>query len=179
MSYSTTSSVNSLPGALQPGRPGASSMNTAPSAVPSLPQVNTHAPQLATSRPSTSSHTHSYSRSSPAGLDQQKYVPYINTPENSKYATPPAQRYASSQTPQGAGAYSPLGLADIRPVSDEPLSGNPLANDSYPSYPTNSNYLAPWAVYAFDWCKWPVQGNGEGAGKMAVGSYVEDGHNFV
>lgn len=179
MNYSNASSVSSLPGALQPGRPGASSINTAPSAVPTLPQVSTHPQQLSTSRPSTSSHSHSYSRSSPAGLDQQNHVPFINTPENNKYATPPSQRYTSSQTPQGADAYSPLGLADIRTISDEPLSGNPLTSDGYPSYPTNSNYLAPWAVYAFDWRKWPVQALGEGAGKMAVGSYIEDGHNFV
>ena len=180
MNYSNASPAGSLPGALQPGRPGAASTNTAPSGVPTLPQVSTHSQQLSTSRPSTSSHSHSYSRSSPAGLDQQKYsVPFINTPENSKYSTPPTQRYTSSQTPQATAAYSPLGLADIRTVSDDPLSANPLTSDGYPSYPTNSNYLAPWAVYAFDWCKWPVQASGEGAGKMAIGSYVEDGHNFV
>lgn len=179
MNYSNASSASSLPGALQPGRPGAPSINTAPSGVPTLPQVNTQSQQFSTSRPSTSSHSHNYSRSSPAGLDQQKYVPFINTPENSKYTTPPSQRYTSSQTPQGSTAYSPLGLADIRTVSDDPLSGNPLTSDGYPSYPTNSNYLAPWAVYAFDWCKWPVQAPGEGAGKMAIGSYVEDGHNFI
>ena len=179
MNYSNASSASSLPGALQPGRPGAPSINTAPSGVPTLPQANTHSQQFSSSRPSASSHSHSYSRSSPAGLDQQKYAPFISTPENSKYTTPPTQRYTSSQTPQGSTAYSPLGLADIRTVSDDPLSANPLTSDGYPSYPTNSNYLAPWAVYAFDWCKWPVQASGESAGKMAIGSYVEDGHNFV
>jgi WD repeat-containing protein 68 len=43
---------------------------------------------------------------------------------------------------------------------------------------TNSNYLAPWSIYAYDWCKWAVPG-GNSAGKMAVGSYLEDNHNFV
>lgn len=79
--------------------------------------------------------------------------------------------------------YSPLGLADIRPVdsAEGPQSANPYSNDGFPAFPTNSNYLAPWAVYAFDWCKWPVQqqSSGDSAGKMAIGSYVEDGHNFV
>jgi WD repeat-containing protein 68 len=44
--------------------------------------------------------------------------------------------------------------------------------------PTNSNYVAPWAVFAFDWCKYPTLG-GNSAGKMAIGSYLEDPHNFV
>jgi len=83
-------------------------------------------------------------------------------------------------------SYSPLGLADIRPradsgPSDPPANANPYSHDGSASIPTNCNYLAPWAVYAFDWCKWPVQqhGLGDAAGKMAIGSYLEDGHNFV
>ena len=179
--YSNVAANSSLPGVLQPGRPGASSINTDPSAVPTLPQLSSHSQQHPPTRPSVSSHSHSYSRSSPAGLDQQKYVPFTSTPENSKFASPPNQRYTTSQTPQGGGAYSPLGLADIRGLADDPQSANPLTGDGYPSVATNSNYLAPWPVYAFDWCKWPVpqQSSGEGAGKMAIGSYVEDGHNFV
>lgn len=86
-------------------------------------------------------------------------------------------------TPHGV-AYSPLALADIRPRAD---SGNdeglmtPNTFQNLSSEPTNCNYLAPWAIYAFDWCKWPVhkQGLGDSAGKMAIGSYLEDGHNYV
>jgi WD repeat-containing protein 68 len=54
---------------------------------------------------------------------------------------------------------------------------NPYSYDGANAVPTNSNYLAPWAIYAFDWCKWPAQNHD--AGKVAVGSYLEDGHNFV
>lgn len=176
----------SLPGSLQPGRPGASASNTAPSTVPTLPQIQNPAQkQPHSSRPSTTSQAHSYSRSSPAGMEQTKYAPFANTPESSRYASPPSHRYTSSQTTQGDAGYSPLGLADIRPLADSvandgPQSGNSYSNDGYPAFPTSSNYLAPWAVYAFDWCKWPVQQNaGDSAGKMAIGSYVEDGHNFV
>jgi hypothetical protein len=43
--------------------------------------------------------------------------------------------------------------------------------------PGSSSYLAPWPIYAFDWCKWRPHGNG--SGKLAIGSYLEDGHNFV
>lgn len=185
--FSNTSGNTALPGALQPGRPGPPSINTAPSTIPTLPQASAQSQQNTPSaRPSAGGHAHSYSRSSPAGMDQQKYVPFINTPESSKYASTPTHKYTSSQMPPGESPYSPLGLADIRPLADQgmgdgPSSANPYSNDSFPSIPTKSNYLAPWAVYAFDWCKWPVQqqNSNDGGGKMAIGSYVEDGHNFV
>ena len=184
----TSASTTSIPGALQPGnagRPGPlSSSHTAPSTVPNLPQISTQSqPYSAPTRSTTMSHSHSHSRSSPTGLDQ-KYAPYVQTPDDSKFTSPPPHRYTSSQTPQGA-SYSPLGLADIRPradsgLSDGPQSANPYTTE-FSSQPTNCNYIAPWAVYAFDWCKWPVQhhGLGDSAGKMAIGSYLEDGHNFV
>ena len=183
---STFSLGASLPGSLQPGRPGASTSITAPSTIPTLPQIqNSTQPMNNSSRPSTASHAHSHSRSSPAGMDTLKYSPFVNTPETTKYATPPSHRYTSSQTTPGDSAYSPLGLADIRPIGDSgldgPQSANPYSNEGYPDFPTISNYLAPWPVYAYDWCKWPVQQSSSGgsAGKMAIGSYVEDGHNFV
>jgi len=180
--FSNPSAGASLPGSLQPGRPGASVSITAPSTIPTLPQLQSAGQSQNSSRPSTASHAHSYSRSSPAGLDQ-KYAPFANTPESSKYASPPSHRYTSSQTNQADSLYSPLGLADIRNMdsAEAPQSANPYSNDGFPAFPTNSNYLAPWAVYAFDWCKWPVQQqiSGDSAGKMAIGSYVEDGHNFV
>ena len=62
-------------------------------------------------------------------------------------------------------------------MENETLGGGTFFNDS-DRVPSNSNYLAPWGVYAYDWCKWPVHG-GNSAGKMAVGSYLEDTHNFV
>ncbi|KAI9791908.1 MAG: hypothetical protein M1835_008207 [Candelina submexicana] len=178
-----------LPGALQPGnagRPGPLSSNTAPSTVPTLPQLSSQSQQYSTpSRAVSINHAHSYSRSSPSGFDQQKYIPFSNTPETSKYASPTNPKYTLAQTPQGGASNSPLGLADIRPqadsgMSDSPASANPYSYDGTPSAPSNSNYLAPWALYSFDWCKWPIQqSNGSGAGKVAVGSYLEDGHNFI
>ena len=188
--FSQTTLGPALPGALQAGnagRPGPLSANTAPSTVPTVPHISTQSQQYTTpSRSSTITHSHSYSRSSPTGHDQQKYIPFSNTPENSKYASPPNHKYTSSQTPQGLTSYSPLGLSDIRPradsgLSDGPTGANPYSYDGASPTPTNSNYLAPWAIYAFDWCKWPVQQyHGiNSAGKIAVGSYLEDGHNFV
>lgn len=174
------------PGALQAGRPSAGSTMTTPQSIPSLPPIQNPNQQASSSRPSTGNHSHSYSRSSPAGLDQQKYAPFPATPESSsKYSSTPTNRYAPSQPGQGDSLYSPLGLADIRSGIDsglsDTMSANPYSSDAYPNVATNSNYLAPWPVYAFDWCKWPIQNQqrGNSAGKLAIGSYVEDGHNFV
>ncbi|CAK7262721.1 hypothetical protein SEPCBS57363_000187 [Sporothrix epigloea] len=78
----------------------------------------------------------------------------------------------------GGSRNTPLGLADIRPRADSSLSdGLPSGFDQANNQPGTSNYLAPWALYAFDWCKWPS--TGKGAGKLAIGSYLEDGHNFI
>lgn len=182
-----------LPGALQPGnvnRPSAISVNTAPSVLPTLPQLSTQLPppqqqqsqqhQPTTPRSSISmSNSHGYSRSSPSGFDQPKYWQH-GTSDPSKYASPPGPGYPP-QTPVGP-KYSPLGLADIRPPPD--LLGD-VASPGGPSYngdvqvPTNSNYIAPWPVYAVDWCKWPITGSNYFGGKIALGSYLEDNHNYV
>ncbi|KAJ4357531.1 uncharacterized protein N0V89_002107 [Didymosphaeria variabile] len=193
--YSGASSAQSVPGSLQPGaqqqqRPGAASAYTAPSTVPTIPQINTNAQQYTLptrsntiNQPQQHTSSHTYSRSSPAGMGpDQKYIPFSNTPESSKYAAgTPAQKYYPS-TPSGAASNSPLGLADIRPransnMAEESTGAGTLfvENDRTPS---NSSYLTPWPAYAFDWCKWNVHG-GNGAGKMAVGSYLEDTHNFI
>ncbi|KAI9843954.1 MAG: hypothetical protein M1837_005995 [Sclerophora amabilis] len=194
--YSTVSAGGALPGTLLPGtssRPGPSSSNTAPSTVPTMPQIASQQQQQQQQPPafstplrsSTMNHSHSYSRSSPAGIDGQKYVPFSTTPDTSKYASP-SQKYTPIQAPSGAASHSPLVLADIRPradsgMSDGPNSANQYSLDGPFPFSANSSYLAPWPIYAFDWCKWPVQqsGGNSGAGKVAIGSYLEDGHNFI
>ena len=185
--YSTPAT---LPGSLQPAqRPGPSSANTAPTVPTQNIVSNANSYTLPTrsntiSQPQHSS-THSYSRSSPAGMGpEQKYIPFSNTPEQAKYtATTPSQKYYPS-TPTTNASQSPLGLADIRPRANssmDPEGGlgpaNTFVNEQNKT-PANSNYLAPWSIYAFDWCKWNVSG-GNSAGKMAVGSYIEDNHNFI
>lgn len=177
-----------LPGSLQPGppgRPGPITANTAPniaSAAQSLSQDQYSTP----SRSSALGLSHNYTRSSPAaGFDGQQYTPFAPTTpssnDQSQFASPTNQKY-TPQNSQRAVSNTPLGLADIRPRADsnlqEALPGaNPYSYDGANAVPTNSNYLAPWAIYAFDWCKWPAQNND--AGKVALGSYLEDGHNFV
>lgn len=113
-------------------------------------------------------------------MEQQKYKPYSNTPETAAYASPNTK--SIPLTPQGP-SYSPLGLADIRPPQRGNMDG-PMSPSSYPDndtllYPAINNYVAPWPMYALDWCKWTPRSSSGAAGKIALGSYLEDNHNFV
>ncbi|KAH8594735.1 WD40-repeat-containing domain protein [Bisporella sp. PMI_857] len=172
-----------LPGSLQPGRPSAMSANTAP-VVPTAAQSLPQEPYTTPSRSSALGLSHNYTRSSPAaGFDGQGYPSYsATTPggtDQGQFSSPTNQKYTPAQR---TVSNTPLGLADIRPRADSNISdnipgANPYSYDGLNATPTNSNYLAPWAIYAFDWCKWPAQSHD--AGKLAVGSYLEDGHNFI
>ena len=180
----SNASLSNVPGSLQPAGGAARSATTSayPSsnAVPHM-QIQTNAQQY-TQSPSRSGTLHSHSRSSPTGMDgSQRYIPFNQTPSQTPTTSnPKAYNLSHTQTPAGP-SHSPLNLTDIRSraVSDanEGLAGS-NAYLSYSDAPTNSSYLSPFATYAYDWCKWPVLG-GSGAGKMAVGSYLEDPHNFI
>lgn len=170
-----------LPGALQPGRPSLVSANSS-NAVPTT--TLSHDQYATPSRSATLGPSHNYTRSSPAGFDGQSYAPFATptTPGGGDQFTSPTNQKYTPQNSQRTVSNTPLGLADIRPRADSGISegipgANPYSFDGASAVPTNSNYLAPWAIYAFDWCKWPAQNHD--AGKVAVGSYLEDGHNFV
>ncbi|KAH0595140.1 hypothetical protein MHUMG1_06889 [Metarhizium humberi] len=125
---------------------------------PSLSMAHSHTYSL--SSPSASydgpANYHAYTPTTPGGPASQLMSPA----DAGKYGTPGSQRNFSN---------TPLGLADIRPRADSSMSdGAPGATgqDISTTQPGPSNYMAPWAVYAFDWCKWPPLGNG--AGKLAI-----------
>lgn len=183
-SYPSSSAV---PGVLQPGgiggRPSATSSNTAPT-VPTMQQPDYSTP----SKPpaSMSNLSHNYSRSSPAATydaGSSSYAAYTPTTpggaSSSQFMSQTDNKYAPSGGQRNI-ANTPLGLADIRPRADSSLSDGLPGSMQYElanGQPGTSNYLAPWALYALDWCKWAPQGNS--SGKLALGSYLEDGHNFV
>lgn len=176
-------SNSALPGSLTPGnqhRPSAVSVNTAPSVIPTLQQQQQPSAQQASHRTSMIN-SHGHSRSSPAGFDQSVYKQHGGM-EGSKYPSSPGEY--TPQTPQGS-KYSPLGLADIRPPGEHLLGDSLMSPGSLPyngetQIPTNSNYVAPWPIYAVDWCKWPMTGSSSSfGGKLALGSYLEDNHNYV
>lgn len=177
----------SIPGALQPGRPPAAGATTAPTLPTMQGPISQQQDYQTPSKPSLSL-SHSYSRSSPTGgydTSNSGYSPYTPTTpggagaSSSQFMSPNDRSYNAPGSQRNI-SHTPLGLADIRPRADSSLSdGLPSGPDfgTQNPPPGTSNYTAPWATYAFDWCKWAPQGNG--AGKVAMGSYLEDGHNFV
>jgi WD repeat-containing protein 68 len=185
------SSSGSVPNVLHPGGMSARAptipSNTAPT-IPSMqhqPEYQSHQHQ-SQGKPNSLSLSHGYSRSSPSAPYEaggSGYVPYTpttpgGTATSSQFMSPTDHKYNLS-TSQRNISNTPLGLSDIRPRADSSLSdglgtpGYELAN----AQSRTSNYMAPWALYAFDWCKWAPQANS--AGKLAIGSYLEDGHNYV
>lgn len=134
-------------------------------------------------RPTTMGTSHAYSRSSPSvGLDP-RYTAFSHTPESSRFPSASNSKHFSHQTPISMTSHSPLALADIRPqpelhMSEDLSSPGTMLRQEPGITQTNSCYVAPWAIYAFDWCNWPVNSE-NGAGKMAICSYLEDPHNFV
>ncbi|EEP77931.1 conserved hypothetical protein [Uncinocarpus reesii 1704] len=175
---------NALPGTLQPGnanRSGPLPSNTAPT-LPTLSQIASQQPPASSpSRPVLMTQPHSYSASSPAAFDQQKYKPFGGASDGSKYISPTSGTYPS-QTPQNT-QYSPLGLADIRSHMDtgmlEEMGSAAQSNNAETPVSMNCNYMAPWGVYALDWCKWSIPLGSPTAGKIALGSYLEDNHNYI
>jgi len=187
-------SAGAIPNVLQPGglgsRPSAVSSNTAPT-LSSMQQHHQQQQDYQTpSKPNTLNLSHNYSRSSPAAPydGASSYVPYTPTTPGgggggagtTQFMSPTDNKYNPSNPQQRNISNTPLGLADIRPRADSNLSDGLPGTPSYEfanAQARTSSYMAPWASYAFDWCKWQPQGNG--AGKVAIGSYLEDGHNFV
>ncbi|KAB8337067.1 hypothetical protein FH972_021371 [Carpinus fangiana] len=180
-SFPQAPQAGGLPGLLQPGGQHrldtSSGYSSSSSTTPANMQPYSPYDQSASSRPTT----HSYSRSSPSVAADQKYIPFSHTPDTPKYPTSGSSRYPP-QTPTGAPSHSPLALADIRPRPElhlgeisSPSSNLNLGGDITQ---TSSSYVAPWPIYAYDWCNWPLSGQ-SGAGKMAICSYLEDPHNFI
>lgn len=175
----------SVPGALQAGQ--SRGLPSQAPQLPPLPQISTQLqqppPSSLSARPTVST-SHSYSKSSPGNMDPgtPKYKAFSNTPDTQKYMSP-ASSHAPPSSAFGPQSYSPLGLADIRPRTEADLlqthlsPGGPVLEEPI-QHPTNSNYLAPWPIFAVDWCKWPPKTN-VSQGKIAIGSYLEDNHNYI
>ncbi|RKF63094.1 putative WD repeat-containing protein C17D11.08 [Erysiphe neolycopersici] len=174
-----------IPGSLQPGRVGSISLIANNSLSPSQNVPKEHRLTPTRSIVSGFSQNQNQTRTSPSGLDGNGYLSFApKTPvktEKSQFPGSTSQKY-TPQSSQRAFSITPLGLADIRPragsgVSENTSETNTHSHDATSIVPKICNYIAPWAVYAFDWCKWPVQG--QDAGKAALGSYLEDSQNFI
>jgi WD repeat-containing protein 68 len=184
-------SGGAVPNVLQPGGLGARQPTVPSNTGPTLPSIQqseyqSHQGQTPSKHASLNL-SHSYSRSSPSAPYESAgsgYLPYTPTTPggsatSSQFMSPTEPKYTPAGSQRNFSS-TPLGLADIRPRADSSLSDGLPGTPGYElasTQPRTSNYMAPWALYAFDWCKWAPQGNS--AGKLAIGSYLEDGHNFV
>ena len=180
-------SSGAVPNVLQPG-----GMAARQPAVPSNAATHQHSEyqsHQSAAKPSSLSVSHPYSGPSPSApyessASASSYMPYTPaTPggasSSSQYMSPTEPKYTTSNSQRNV-PNTPLGLADIRPRADSSLSDGLPGTPGFELQsvqPRTSNYMAPWALYALDWCKWAPHGNS--AGKLAIGSYLEDGHNFV
>lgn len=188
-SYQSTGAV---PNVLQPGgmssRPSTLSSNTAP-ILPTMQQQQPpdYQPHQTPTKSNSLNMSHNYPRTSPGAPYEggSGYVPYTPTTpggssSSAQYMSPTDTKYTQSSGSQRIISNTPLGLNDIRPRADSSLSDGLPGTPGYEmanAQSRTSNYMAPWALYAFDWCKWAPQGSG--SGKVAIGSYLEDGHNFI
>ncbi|TDZ29497.1 WD repeat-containing protein [Colletotrichum spinosum] len=182
--------TSTVPNVLQPGGPGARPPPVTSTTAPAMSNMQPSMPQQSQdyqtpTKPPSMNLSHSYSRSSPAAGGYEgaatfaPYTPTTPSGSGSQFMSPPEQKYSAPGSQRNI-SNTPLGLADIRPRADSSMSDGVPGSAAYElanAQPGTSNYLAPWALYASDWCKWPPQGNG--AGKVAIGSYLEDGHNFI
>ncbi|KAL2194112.1 WD40-repeat-containing domain protein [Corynascus similis CBS 632.67] len=178
-----------VPNVLQPGGLNSRQPTVPSNAAPTLPSMQpdyqSHQTQ-ASSKQGSLNLSHSYTRSSPSAPYEtggSGYLPYTPTTPggsaaSSQFMSPTEPKYTSSNSQRVSN--TPLGLHDIRPRADSSLSDGLPGTPGYEvgsNQSRTSNYMAPWALYAFDWCKWAPQGNS--AGKLAIGSYLEDGHNYI
>jgi WD repeat-containing protein 68 len=181
---------SAVPNVLQPGGMSGRVPTIPSNSGPTLPSMQSQSEypshQHQTPAKPGSLSLHAYSRSSPSAPyegSSSGYMPYTPTTPggsaaSSQFMSPPEPKYTPTNSRNISN--TPLGLADIRPRADSSLSDGLPGTPGYEpptSHARTSNYMAPWALYAFDWCKWVPQGNN--AGKLAIGSYLEDGHNYV
>lgn len=168
-------------------RPQPQPSHTAPG---SIPQIINPSQQQQSSMHRTNTTSSSYSHSS-------KYSPQLNPsasvshrdPAGSaggdsgrKYTHPGALTPTYPQSAQHSSSHSHSGAAHL---------GMGLAGLSSPGASVreredviggigavgNGKWMSPWSLFALDWCKWqPTSG---GYGRIAVGSYAEDSHNYV
>lgn len=157
-------------------RPGISARNTAPSSVshsrPQMHRTNTGgAPPLGQNYPSNPTTLNTSS----AAVDPGRKYTHTGalTP-----TYPNSSQHSSSQSHGGNSASSHLGMG----LAGLTGSSNSMREREEPQPAVGATgsgrWMSAYGMYAVDWCKWPVQ-SGNGYGRIAVGSYSEDSHNYV
>ncbi|KAF3909200.1 hypothetical protein ABW20_dc0101745 [Dactylellina cionopaga] len=120
-----------------------------------------------------------------------KYLPITHMQPSSGSSGLPLDPSQSSSYRKYAPGGGSMGQQDIAMVGgfglDVQSRQGPITEAPPKEMPRGSHYFTQWTPYAIDWCKWPIYGSPSasgyagqsGVGRLAVGSYSEDGHNYV
>lgn len=132
----------------------------------SLSHSSKYSPQLNTSSSSVSNRDNS--AVSAGGDPGRKYThPGALTP------TYPSSSQHSSSHSHSSAAHLGMGLSGLT----SPATSTREREETAVGAVGNGKWMSPWSLYALDWCKWqPTNG---GYGRVAIGSYAEDSHNYV
>jgi len=165
--------------------------HTAATAPGSVPRINDPLQQQQSTMHRTGTTNASLSHSS------SKYSPQLNTSSSSvsnrdnsaisaggdpgrKYTHPGALTPTYPSTSQHSSSHSHSGPAHLGMGLSgltSPATSTREREETAVGAVGNGKWMSPWSLYALDWCKWqPTNG---GYGRVAIGSYAEDSHNYV
>ncbi|CUS08254.1 unnamed protein product, partial [Tuber aestivum] len=165
--HTTATALGSVPRINDPLQQQQSTMHRTSTTNASLSHSSKYSPQLNTSSSSTSNRDNSVV--SAGGDPGRKYThPGALTP------TYPSSTQHSSSHSHSAAAHLGMGLSGF---TSPAASTREREETSAVGAVGNGKWMSPWSLYALDWCKWqPTNG---GYGRVAIGSYAEDSHNYI
>ncbi|KAF3922621.1 hypothetical protein AA313_de0209670 [Arthrobotrys entomopaga] len=120
-----------------------------------------------------------------------KYLPITHMQQSSSTSNLPQDPTQSSNYRKYALGGGSMGQQDIAMTGgftlDVQSRQGPITETPPKEAPRGSHYFTQWPSYAIDWCKWPIYGSPgasgyagqNGVGRIALGSYSEDGHNYI
>jgi WD repeat-containing protein 68 len=164
-SYTAYHSTN--PSSNTGSRPQVSSSSTAPGAVPQVSQ------RPSMHRTNTGGNNSGYSPNSSlttgdVGGSRKQTHPGAVTP-----TYPTSSQHTTSHS--HSSHLSGIGLSGLSSSSNSMREREEALGATAPG-----KWMCPYGLYAIDWCKWsPSTGGNSGYGRVAVGSYAEDSHNYV
>ncbi|KAA8903607.1 WD40-repeat-containing domain protein [Sphaerosporella brunnea] len=154
-------------------RPQISNSSTAPGAVPQASQQQQQQ-RPSMHRTNTGGNNSGYS-SNPSlatgdvGGSRKHTHPGALTP------THPTSQHTPSHLHSAANHLSGLGLTGLSNSSNSMRDREEAVGATAPG-----KWMCGYGLYAIDWCKWPPStGGNSGYGRVAVGSYTEDSHNYI
>lgn len=153
-------------------RPHISSTSTAPAAVPQASQQRSSMHRTNTSGGGGGSGYSPNAQLNPGGGGDVGGSRKYNHPGALTPTYPSSSQHTTSHSHSGVGSQG-IGLTGSSNSSNSMRE----PQESYGAVGPG-RWMCPYGLYAIDWCKWNPSASG-GYGRVAVGSYTEDSHNYV